>query len=86
MTKRLEWLAGAIALGLLLNAAVGFYRILEPAPATAQAALTDVNLVRVGGKPLNVLEFEDGSAALRVIVDRAAAGSQEYPFFVKIAP
>jgi hypothetical protein len=54
MTKRIEMLGAAIALGLFLNAAVSFYRILEPAPVTAQAAITDVNVVRVGGLPLAV--------------------------------
>ena len=54
-TKTELFIGAAIALGLLLNAAIGVVRIFHPEPAVAQAALTDVNLVQISGKPLDVI-------------------------------
>ena len=86
MSRRLEIVFAAIALGLVLNAAVGFYEMLKPTPATAQGALTDVNIVQIGGTPLDVYKWDDGTASPRVVLDRAVGGNQEFPLFVKMAP
>ncbi|MFN2432573.1 MAG: hypothetical protein ABR599_07125 [Gemmatimonadota bacterium] len=86
MSKRLEVILSAIALGLLLNAAVGFAHLLRPSPATAQGALTEVNLTQIGGKPLDVYSWSDGTASPRVVVDPAVGGGEEVPLFVKISP
>ena len=86
MSKRMELLAGAIALGLLLNAAASFYRIVEPREATAQSAITDVNIVQLAGKPMDAYEWSDGTVSPRVVPERVIAGSEEYPLFVKTAP
>ena len=88
MSKRLEVIFAAIALGLLLNAAVGFYQIVRPVPARAQdqAALTDVNITQIGGKPFDVYQWDDGTASPRVVIDRAVGGSEENPLFVKQLP
>jgi hypothetical protein len=79
-------IAVSIALGLFLNAAVGVFRLLEPRSAVAQAALTDVNLVQVAGRPLDVWNWDDGTASPRVILDTSVGGSIEFPVYVKIAP
>ena len=88
MTKRIEMLGAAIALGLFLNAAASFYRILEPAPVTAQAAITDVNVVRVGGLPLAVNKYDDGEGAPYTANDpRFQPGNKaDKPLFVKVVP
>ncbi len=86
MSKRLELIFAVIALGLLLNAAVGFYQILRPVPATAQDTLTDVNITQIGGKPFDVYQWDDGTASPRVVIDRAVGGSEENPLFVKQVP
>jgi hypothetical protein len=86
MSKRMELVAALIALGLFLNAFVGFYRIVRPVAARAQSAITDVNVVRVGGQPLSVVSFSDSTAAPRAVIDLAAGGSQAFPVFVKMTP
>ena len=87
MRTRAELVVGAaIALGLFLNAVVGLVRVLEPETAVAQSALTDVNLVQVNGKPIDVWDWNDGTASPRVIIDTAAGGSEEFPVWVKMAP
>jgi hypothetical protein len=86
MSKRLEVILAVIALGLLLNAAVGFYEILRPAPAVAQEGVTDVNIRLIGGKPFDVYQWDDGTASPRVVIDRAIGGSEESPLFVKMIP
>lgn len=85
-TKTELFIGAAIALGLLLNAAIGVVRIFHPEPAVAQAALTDVNLVQISGKPLDVYQWSDGTASPRVVLDTAIGGSEEYPLYVRTAP
>jgi hypothetical protein len=87
MSKRLEAIFAAIALGLLLNAAIGFYHILRPTPAVAaQGSLTDVNVSQIGGKPLDVYQWDDGTASQRVVIDRAIGGNEKSPLYVKMVP
>ncbi|MFN2432574.1 MAG: hypothetical protein ABR599_07130 [Gemmatimonadota bacterium] len=86
MSKRLEVVLSVIALGLLLNAAASFAHLFRPAPATAQATLSDVNVTHIGGSPLDVYEWDDGTASPRIVVDRAVGGGEGAPLFVKITP
>lgn len=86
MSKRVEVILATIALGLLLNAAVGFYHILKPRPAVAQGALTHVDISQIGGKPFDVYTWDDGTASPRVIIDRAIGGGQSNPLYVKQVP
>ena len=88
MSKRLEIIFAAIALGLLLNSAVGFYRIVRPVTATAQEQTgpTDVNITHIGGKPFDVYQWDDGTASPRIVFDRAVGGSKENPIYVREVP
>ena len=86
MTKRLEFLLGTVAVGLFLNAGVAFLHLIAPDEATAQAAVQDVNVVQMGGKPLDVYLWDDGTVSQRVILEDEVMGSTRTPMFVKIAP